>query len=269
MFCFKAGVLLAELETHAPDVLAAAKKAIQNAKKDGSAFNTIFRITPADMDSVPDISIDYALMQKSQNIAMVALDAGWSDLGSFDELSKHLPSSHYYSAGSSGCFVHSQRQVSLVGCDDIIVIDTADALMLVKKGTSQDVKLIYNQIKAERPELAQIHTKAYRPWGSYEVLAEGAGYKLKRIIVRPGGRLSLQKHTYRSEHWVVVSGEAIVQNGEQTLTLYANQSTYIPAGAVHRLENKSKTNLELIEVQVGSYVGEDDIVRLQDDYNRQ
>ena len=269
MFCFKAGVLLAELETHAPEVLAAAKKAVENAKKDGAAFNSILRISPADMDSVPDISIDYALMQKSQNIAMVALDAGWSDLGSFDELSKRLPSSHYYSAGSAGCFVHSPRQVSLVGCEDLIVIDTADALMIVRKGSSQDVKLIYNQIKAERPELAQIHTKAYRPWGSYEVLTEGAGYKLKRIIVKPAGRLSLQKHTYRSEHWIVVSGEAIVQNGDQSLTLYANQSTYIPAGAVHRLENRGKSDLELIEVQVGGYLGEDDIVRLQDDYKRE
>ena len=265
MFCFKASVFLNELETHAPDVLNAAKNALKNAKKDGG----LIRINPADMDALPDISVDYALMQKSDKIAMVELNAGWSDLGSFDELSKHIPSSHFYSANSSNCFVRSKRQVGLVGTKDLIVIDTADALLIVNKGYSQDVKLIYNQIKARHPDLAQIHTKAYRPWGSYEILAEGEGYKVKRIIVKSGGRLSLQKHTYRSEHWIIVSGEAIVKNGEQDLKLYANQSTYIPAGSIHRLQNTAKTPLELIEVQVGNYLGEDDIVRIEDDYKRE
>lgn len=265
MFCFKAGALLDGLEEHAPQILQSAKKAVEDAKKDGK----LLRINSQDMDKIADISIDYALMQKSSQIAMVGLDAGWSDLGSFDELSKHIPSSHYFSSNSADCFVKSSRNVALVGTKDLIVIDTADALLIANKGHSQDVKEIYKQIAKQNPELTQIHTKAYRPWGSYEVLAEGAGYKLKRIIVKPGGRLSLQKHTYRSEHWIVVSGEAVVQNGEQTLNLYANQSTYIPAGAIHRLHNQGKENLELIEVQVGSYLGEDDIVRIEDDYKRE
>lgn len=264
MFCFKAGALIDGLKEHAPNVLESAQKALENAKKDGK----LSRINPSDMDKIADISIDYALMQKSSQIAMVGLDAGWSDLGSFDELSKHIPSSHYFSSNSADCFVKSSRNVALVGTKDLIVIDTADALLIANKGHSQDVKEIYKQISKQNPELTQIHTKAYRPWGSYEVLAEGAGYKLKRIIVKPGGRLSLQKHTYRSEHWIIVSGEAVVQNGDESLNLYANQSTYIPAGAVHRLHNQGKENLELIEVQVGSYLGEDDIVRIEDDYKR-
>ena len=151
---------------------------------------------------------------------------------------------------------------------DLIVIDTKDALLIAQKGSSQKVKDVYNLIAKNHAELTQIHTKAYRPWGSYEVLEEGEGFKIKKIIVKSGARLSLQKHSYRSEHWIVVAGEASVRIENTTRTLYANQSTYIAPGQIHRLENTAKTPLVLIEVQVGSYLGEDDIIRIEDDYKR-
>ena len=265
MFCFKAKTFLDELETHAPNVLQSAKDAYKNAKSD---LEHQVRVLSSFMDKIPDISIDYALMQKTNKIAMVALDAGWSDLGSFDELAKHLPSTANESVASDGNFVYSHKLTALVDVQDLIVVDTKDALLITKKGSSQRVKDAYYLVSKNHNELTQIHTKAYRPWGSYEVLEDGQGYKIKKIVVKSGGRLSLQKHAYRSEHWIIVSGEATVTIEDDVRTLYANQSTYIAAGQVHRLQNQAKTPLILIEVQVGSYLGEDDIVRIEDDYKR-
>lgn len=264
MFCFKAKVFLDELKIYAHDTLCSAKNAYENAK----SSRNLARILPGDMDKIPDISIDYALMQKTNKIAMVALDAGWSDLGSFDELAKHLRSSAHESVGGGENFVYSHKLAALVDVRDLIVIDTKDALLIAQKGSSQKVKDVYNLIAKNHAELTQIHTKAYRPWGSYEVLEEGEGFKIKKIIVKSGARLSLQKHSYRSEHWIVVAGEASVRIENTTRTLYANQSTYIAPGQIHRLENTAKTPLVLIEVQVGSYLGEDDIIRIEDDYKR-
>lgn len=265
MFCFKAKVFLDEIAIYANDILCSAKNAYENAKNS----QNLSRILSSDMDKIPDISIDYALMQKTNKIAMVALDAGWSDLGSFDELAKHLRSSAYESVGGGENFVYSHKLATLVDVQDLIIIDTKDALLITKKGSSQRVKDAYNLVAKNHAELTQIHTKAYRPWGSYEVLEEGDGFKIKKIIVKSGARLSLQKHSYRSEHWIIVAGEASVRIENTTRTLYANQSTYIAPGQLHRLQNTAKTPLVLIEVQVGSYLGEDDIIRIEDDYKRE
>lgn len=265
MFCFKAKIFLDELAIYANEVLCSAKNAYENAKNS----QNLSRILSSDMDKIPDISIDYALMQKTNKIAMVALDAGWSDLGSFDELAKHLRSSAYESVGGGENFVYSHKLATLVDVQDLIIIDTKDALLITKKGSSQRVKDAYNLVAKNHAELTQIHTKAYRPWGSYEVLEEGDGFKIKKIIVKSGARLSLQKHSYRSEHWIIVAGEASVRIEDTTRTLYANQSTYIAPGQLHRLQNTAKTPLVLIEVQVGSYLGEDDIIRIEDDYKRE
>ena len=272
MFCFKAGVFLEELQTHSPKIYQAAKAAYENAKAD-----TVIRISHEDMQAIPEDSIDYAVMEKSKKVKMVEADIGWSDLGSFDALDEELPkdingntqSKHLYTVDAKNNFIYSkERAVALVEIEDLIVVDTADALFISKKGASQKVKEVVKQLREAESELHHIHLTAHRPWGSYTVLETNHEYKIKRIVVKPGKRLSLQKHFHRSEHWIVVSGTALVIIGDQEILLKANESTYIPIGEQHRLENPGKVDTVLIEVQVGDYMGEDDILRIEDDFER-
>lgn len=264
MFCFKAGVFLEELKKHSPEIYEASFQAYNNAKMDG-----MIRISHEDMMAIPEDSIDYAVMEKSDKVKVVPSDIAWSDLGSFESLDEEIESSHnVISIDSSNNLVISTKQVATIDVQDLVIIDTPDALLISKKGSSQKVKEVVKQLKEKNSELPNIHVTAHRPWGTYTILDESDGYKVKRIVVKPSKRLSLQKHHHRSEHWIVVSGTALVINGDKEYTVRANESTYIPMGEVHRLENVGKIPLVMIEAQVGEYVGEDDIVRLEDDFAR-
>ncbi|RRS29948.1 MAG: mannose-6-phosphate isomerase [Epsilonproteobacteria bacterium (ex Lamellibrachia satsuma)] len=277
MFCFKAGVFLEELEKHAPDIYDASKTAFENK---APMTNHQLRITHEFMSAIPEESIDYAVMEKSDKVKVIPSDIDWSDLGSFDALYEELPKDKFGNASTStqhstfniqhsnSNLILSEKQVAVIDVDDLIIIDTADALLVSKKGSSQKVKEVVKQLKEKNSELPNIHVTAHRPWGTYTILDESNGYKVKRIMVKPGKRLSLQKHHHRSEHWIVVSGTALVTRGKDEYPVTANESTYISIGEVHRLENIGKIPLVMIEAQVGEYVGEDDIVRLEDDFKR-
>ena len=265
MFCFKAGVFLNEMKKYAPSIV----KDVTAAIKGSANEPNLLKISPNFMDKIEDISIDYALMQKSLNIKMVPLDAGWSDMGSFDELSKKMKSDgEPLQIDASENFVIAKKPTALVDVQNLLVVDTEDALLIAKKGSSQKVKEVYKHFSNSLPEICEAHTSVYRPWGSYEVLGEGNGYKMKKIIVKPGKRLSLQKHFKRNEHWIVVEGEALVTIDSDKTPLKQNESIYIKKEQTHRLENTANTDLIVIEVQTGEYLGEDDIVRISDDYDR-
>ena len=258
MFCFKAGVFLAELETYASEIFLTCKHAYEHAKRE-----EIIRIGYEDMLKIPEDSIDYAVMEKSQKVKVVPSDIGWSDVGSFDALSHELDND------ASNNFVFSHKHVSMIDVQDLIVIDTEDALLISQKGSSQKVKEIVGELKKANLELTTTHNTVHRPWGTYSVLEDKPGYKIKKIMVKPGKRLSLQKHFHRNEHWIVVSGTATVTVEDKTYIVRENESTYIKAGEIHRLENQGKIPIILIEAQVGSYTGEDDIVRIEDDFKRE
>jgi mannose-1-phosphate guanylyltransferase len=226
---------------------------------------------------VPDISIDHALMEKSQNVVVLPADIGWSDVGSWDVISGLVePDANNNRAfgdaifvGSRNTFVQSEdRVVAVVGLENLMIIDTIDALLVVNANATQDVKVAVNKLKALNHDAVKLHRTVIRPWGAYCILEDGPGFKVKRIEVKPGASLSLQVHQYRSEHWVVVDGLAEILNGDQTIQIATNESTYIPAGRRHRLKNIGKELLVIIEVQSGSYLGEDDIVRFSDIYGR-
>lgn len=268
MFMFKAGVFLDELKKYSPEIYNATKIAFDNAKAiDGD-------VSLEDMANIPEDSIDYAVMEKSDKIKMVAANITWSDVGSFDSLYDHmskdengnaLNDNHICIDSSNNLIYGGEKKIATVGVDDLIIVDTGDALLISKKGSSQRVKEVVSMLD---DGLKNIHLKAYRPWGSYTVLEDKPGYKIKKIEVAPGKRLSLQKHFHRSEHWVVLSGTATVTNGDEITTVRPNESVYIRMGDIHRLENNGRIPIVLIEAQVGEYTGEDDIVRLEDDYNR-
>lgn len=265
MFCFKAGVFLEEMKKFAPNIV----NSVESAIKDSLSEDNVLKINPIKMDEIEDISIDYALMQRSTKIKMVSLDAGWSDVGSFDELGKKIENSkELFEIDSKNNFVITNKPTALIDANDLIVVNTKDALMVAKKGSSQKVKEVYGYFKKYMPEICDSHTKVFRPWGSYEVLESSFGYKIKKIIVHPNKRLSLQKHFKRNEHWIVVSGRALVTINDKKFYLEQNESTYITKGQIHRLENQENSDLIIIEVQTGKYLGEDDIVRLNDDYKR-
>jgi mannose-1-phosphate guanylyltransferase len=273
MFCFKAGVFLAELQKLTPQIYDAAKSAYEH--KQLIADNQV-RIPHEWMAAIPEESIDYAVMEKSSIVKVIPSNIGWSDLGSFDALYDELPkdsdgntaSENLINIGSRNNLIHSTKCVAAIDVEDLIVIDTEDALLISKKGSSQKVKEVVSEIKKRGSHLHNIHLTAHRPWGTYTVLEDTPGYKIKRIMVKPGKRLSLQKHFHRSEHWIVVSGTATVTVGDQTLIVRPNESTYIKMGEVHRLANDGKIPVILIEAQVGEYTGEDDIVRIEDDFKR-
>lgn len=258
MFCFKAGVFLSELQKYAPQVHEACKHAYEGSSHDG-----MIRIKHEDMLAIPEDSIDYAVMEKSDKVKVVPSPIGWSDVGSFDALAEELPNDQ------KNNFILSDKTVSLIDVEDLIIVDTDDALLISKKGSSQKVKEIVNLHKRSTPEITHIHRTAHRPWGVYTILEENEGYKIKRIVVKPGKRLSLQKHLHRNEHWIVLSGTATVTVGDKTYLVRPNESTYIKAGEIHRLANLGKIPLTIIEAQVGEYTGEDDIIRIEDDFNRE
>jgi len=257
MFCFKAGIFLEELQKYSPDIFAKSFDAFKTAKKD-----VLIRIAHQEMSDIPEDSIDYAVMEKSAKVRVVPADIGWSDVGSFDALAQELPND------TSNNLVISDKHVELLGISDSIIVDTSDALLVVKKGESQKVKEIVQRLKKESRELTKLHHLVHRPWGTYEVLYAHQNYKIKRIVVSPGKRLSLQKHLHRNEHWIVVRGEATVQVGDTISIVKENESTYIKQNEIHRLSNNTNDDIVLIEAQVGSYTGEDDIIRLEDDYRR-
>ena len=265
MFCFKAGVFLDELKEYSPEIYDSCKVAFSNR----FIQNSTFKIQHSDMEAIPDNSIDYAVMEKSKRVKVVPASIGWSDLGSFESLESEVKSTkRVIEVDSNNNFVHSNKQVALIDIEDMIVVDTPDALLVSKKGSSQKVKEVVKQLNQQGSELTKVHTITHRPWGTYEVLLSTDSYKLKRIVVQPKKRLSLQKHYHRNEHWIVVSGTATVTVGEKKILVRPNESTYIKMGEVHRLENEGKIPVVLIEAQVGEYTGEDDIVRIEDDYDR-
>jgi len=272
MFCFKAGVFLDELQKYSPHIYEASKTAFKNKKIQNLTFN----IQHSDMNAIPEDSIDYAVMERSSKVKVIHSDIGWSDVGSFDALYEELPkdkdgntlNEKYVQIDSKNNLIYGgERKISTVDIEDLIIVDTGDALLISKKGSSQKVKNIVQKIRGES-ELHNIHLTAHRPWGTYTVLEDTPKYKIKRIEVKSGGRLSLQKHFHRSEHWTIVSGTAVVTLGDKEILLRANESVYIPMGELHRLQNDGKLPLVVIETQIGDYLGEDDIVRVQDDYKR-
>jgi mannose-1-phosphate guanylyltransferase/mannose-6-phosphate isomerase len=273
MFVFKAGVFLDQMKIFAPGILESCKLAFDNAKKD----EIDIKIDTTDMQNIPQNSIDYAVMEKSGIVKMVVLDAPWSDLGSFDSLDEQLQkdingntiNSDLVQINSHNNLVLSSgKKIALIDVDDLTVVDTKDALLISKKSSSQKVKNVVEILKEESSELCNAHVTTNRPWGNYTVLENQDGYKIKIIEVKPGKRLSLQKHFHRNEHWIVLSGSATVTIGETTRLVCPNESIYIKMGEVHRLSNEGKIPVVLIEAQVGEYTGEDDIIRLDDDFKR-
>jgi mannose-1-phosphate guanylyltransferase len=277
MFCFAAGTMLGLLESLAPDILRdcrAALKAARRVKGDGVAQIELDKTRFA---AVRKESIDYAVLEKAENVSVVPCDIGWSDIGSWtafadllaaDEAGNRLAGEVALVDTRNTVIAGGGRLIGAVGVEDLIIVDTADALLVAGKDSAQEVKTLFNRLKADGHEAARLHRTVHRPWGTYTVLEEGERFKIKRIEVKPGGRLSLQMHHHRSEHWVVVSGTARIVNGDTEMLLATNQSTYIPAGTNHRLENPGILRLVMIEVQTGDYLGEDDIVRLDDVYGR-
>jgi mannose-1-phosphate guanylyltransferase/mannose-6-phosphate isomerase len=277
MFVLKASVWLAAIEQFAPAILQATRTAWAARKTDGA----FMRPGKAEFEAIPSQSVDYAVMEHCPGsafpIQMVPLDAGWNDLGAWDAVWQVKPKDTQGNAhvgdvlhtDSHNTLVHaSSRLVALVGVSDLVVVETADAVLVTSKSRCQDVKVIVNQLTAQKREEHTLHRKVHRPWGWYDSIDEGGRFKVKRIQVKPKASLSLQKHYHRAEHWIVVTGTAEITNGDRVLTLTENQSTYIPLGAVHRLVNPGNIPLEIIEVQSGSYLGEDDIIRYEDTYGR-
>jgi len=273
MFLFKAGVFLEELQKYAPEVYEKSLQAYNNAKESDT---DLIRIKHEDMLNIPEDSIDYAVMEKSTKVKVVPSNIDWSDVGSFDALFEEMPKDEnnntltekHIAIDSKNNLVYAkEKYVATVDVEDLIIVDTGDALLVSKKGSSQKVKEVVKEIK-KVSDLHNIHLTGHRPWGTYTVLEDTPGYKIKRIEVKPGKRLSLQKHFHRNEHWIVVSGTATVTVGDTTELVRPNESTYIKMGDLHRLSNEGKIPVVLIEAQVGEYTGEDDIVRVCDDFKR-
>lgn len=274
MFLFKAARYLEELAAHAPDMLATVRQAHTNATADLD----FVRIDRESFARVPDDSIDYAVMEKTRRAAVVPVSCAWSDIGSWSALwltggrdaDGNLREGDTMAVDTRNCLLrsHERHLVATVGVDDLIVVTTPDATLVAHRDAAQDVKKIVAQLKAAGRSEHALHRVVYRPWGSYDSLEAGERFQVKRIVVKPGASLSLQKHHHRAEHWIIVSGTAEVTCDDKVFLLGENQSTYIPLGSKHRLRNPGKVPLELIEVQSGSYLGEDDIVRYDDVYGR-
>lgn len=276
MFCFPAGRLLEVMERVCPDVAAAARDC-WSATVGAAQPAGLIELDPATFARHPDISIDYAVMERADNVAVVPCSIGWSDVGSWNALAALVEADDRGNRAdgqtvlidTAGTYVHAEtRLVATVGVEHLIIVDTDDALLVAHKDRVQDVRQVVQRLKQQGHDAYRLHRTVVRPWGSYTVLEEGPRFKIKRLEVRPGASLSLQLHHHRSEHWVVVSGMAKVINGERELFVNTNESTFIPAGVRHRVENPGKLDLVMIEVQCGDYLGEDDIVRLHDQYGR-
>lgn len=272
MFLFRASRVLAELETLQPAIVAQCRRALAAAQRDPD----FVRVDKDAFSACPSDSIDYAVMEKTVDATVVPLDAGWSDVGSWSALWEVSPqdsagNAHRGDVVAIDCrntYAYGQRLIAMVGLEDVVVVETDDAIMVGHRDRVQKVKDVVGHLKQNGRTHATWHRKVYRPWGAYDSIDQGERFQVKRITVKPGGTLSLQMHHHRAEHWIVVSGTAKVTRGDEVILLTENQSTYIPLGVVHRLENPGKLPLELIEVQSGSYLGEDDIVRFEDVYGR-
>ena len=273
-FVFRADVMLGEIERFEPDIAKAAQAAVGGMAKDLD----FLRLPAAAFAEAPKKSIDYAVMEHTAHAAVVPVDCGWSDVGSWSAVWDALGHDAEGNAAtgsvvfldSHNSLAHSDEAIltAVVGVDNLVVVTTPDAVLVTSRDKAEQVKGLVEQLKAQNREQAVRHLRVYRPWGYYQAIDNGSRYQVKRIVVKPNAMLSLQKHAHRSEHWVVVRGTAEVTIGSEILTIHENESTYIPIGSVHRLANPGKIPLELIEVQVGSYLGEDDIVRLTDQYGR-
>jgi mannose-1-phosphate guanylyltransferase/mannose-6-phosphate isomerase len=272
-FLFRADVLLSELARFEPAIVDAAEGAVAKATTDLG----FLRLDPEAFARAPMKSIDYAVMEKTDRAAVVTGDFRWSDIGSWDALfditppdaSGNVVHGPAVAMDSSGCVLHSDgRLITAVGVRDMVVVSTSDAVMVVPRARAQEVKQLVDTLKATKRAEATDHKRMHRPWGYYESIDMGERFQVKRIVVIPGGKLSLQKHRHRAEHWVVVHGTAEVTIGDKVTAVHENESIYIPIGSVHRLANQGKIPLELIEVQTGSYLGEDDIERIEDIYKR-
>jgi len=277
MVCFAAGVMLDEMEKYCPEVLHATSACIATSRlANGKGFAEL-SLDGDSFSKVPNISIDYAVMEKSAEVAVVPCNIGWNDIGSWNALGDLTPPDsrgnrvlgNAMLQDTDNCYIYgSERVIGAVGIENLIIVDTADALLVASRDHAQQVKHIYARLKTEDNEAYKLHRTVYRPWGTYTILNEGPGFKVKRIEVKSGASLSLQMHHHRSEHWVVISGVAQVINGENEFLIHANESTYIPSGNKHRLTNPGDATLVMIEVQNGNYLGEDDIVRFDDSYGR-
>lgn len=273
MFMFTAATFLEELKRHAPDILEAVERAVKQGKSDLD----FFRLDGEAFKACRSDSIDYAIMERTDRAVVVPLDVSWSDVGSWDAVWDVKDKDAQGNAvqgdvvvldSANNLLVAESRMVAAVGVDDLVIVETADAVMVTKRGNSQDVKKLVEALQASNRSEPSTHRKVFRPWGAYDSVEFGERFQVKRITVNPGAKLSLQMHHHRAEHWIVVSGTAKIRNGNEEYLLAENQSTYIPLGVVHSLENPGKVPLELIEVQSGGYLGEDDIVRLEDRYGR-
>ena len=274
MFMFRARVYLAELKRHAPAMLSACEDAVAAATRDLD----FTRLPAEEFGACPSDSIDYAVMEKTDSAVVVPLDAGWSDVGSWSALQDALPrdgkgnvtTGDVLAEDSSGCYLHStSRLIGTVGLKDHVVVETKDAVLVAPRDRVQDVKALVAQLKAQGRYETALHREVFRPWGSYDSIDNGDRFQVKRLVVKPGATMSLQLHHHRAEHWIVVSGTAQITRGEETFLLGENESTYIPVGTKHRIANPGKVMLHIIEVQSGSYLGEDDIVRFEDIYGRE
>jgi mannose-1-phosphate guanylyltransferase / mannose-6-phosphate isomerase len=273
MFAFTAGNFLRELEKYNPKMLAACAQTLQTAKADLD----FTRLDKAVFGTCPADSIDYAIMEKTDKAVVIPLDAGWNDVGSWSSLwgvtnkndSGNAVSGDVVTVDCKNSYIYSEdKLVTVIGVEDLIVVETKDAVMIAHKDRVQDVKQVVDYLKQNGRNEAEVHRKAYRPWGHYDSVDSGERHQTKRIIVKPGGKLSLQKHHHRAEHWVIVKGTAFVTRGDEQILLTENESIYIPLGTLHRLENPGVIPLEIIEIQSGGYLGEDDIVRFDDNYGR-
>ena len=273
MFLFKASRYLEELKSHRPDILSACEKAMSATKPDMD----FIRVSKEEFERCPDDSIDYAVMEKTDAAKMIPMDAGWSDVGSWSALwevsekdeNQNVSSGDVININSTNSYIYAESKlVSTVGIDNLVVIETKDAVLVVNKDKVQHVKDVVKLLKESGRTEHKIHREVFRPWGKYDSIDSGERDQVKRITVKPGEKLSIQMHHHRAEHWIVVCGTAKVTIGEKTFLLSENESTYIPIGTIHALENPGKIPLEMIEVQTGGYLGEDDIVRFEDRYGR-
>lgn len=273
MFMFRASRYLEELKKFRPDILNACESSMVGVEADLD----FLRINEESFFNCPSDSVDYALMEKTEDAVVVPMDAGWSDIGSWSALWDISKKDENGNASigdtllheSKGCYVRADdKLIAAVGLEDLVIVDTKDALMVAHKSAAQHAKTIANKLKGGSRSEWELHREVYRPWGKYDSIDNGLGYQVKRITVKPGAKLSVQMHHHRAEHWIVVSGSALVTNGDETFLLSENESTFIPIGVIHALENPGKVDLELIEVQSGIYLGEDDIVRFEDKYGR-
>ncbi len=274
MFMFRASVLLQEMEEFAPEIVKAVAAAVKQSVKD----TDFIRLNADEFSASPADSIDYAVMEKTDKAMVVPLDAHWNDVGSWTALweigeqneQNNVISGDVYTHDVKNCYIRAETNlVAAVGLDGLIIVETADGIMIADKDRAQDIKLIVDKLKTDKRCEVVHHRKVYRPWGYYDSIGIEDTFQIKRILINPGSSISLQKHYHRSEHWVVVSGTAEITRGDETFILTVNQSTYIPLGTVHRLKNPGKIPLEIVEVQSGSYLGEDDIVRIEDEYGRE